>query len=130
MYPKDQIYLIFFVVFLLLFPIYFYFQHREIEEIQPLQNGTVKSVHCRSYKGRSSIFIEIKNEEHSVGISKYSCAEFKPGEKVTVLYNPTWNYYFLPGRSEINISQIKLLIFILILALIPWKRIFFKNTKF
>lgn len=126
-YYKNQLYIITLIFIGVLFSSYFYFHHKKIEQNNNFITTTILDVSCGGFKRSSLIKLIINNKDYYLEIG--NCKSKKRFDKVNVLYDETYDKYFVSGRSEKNIRQIKFLSIFLIIFLLPWKGIF-QNTKF
>lgn len=126
-YYKNQLYIIVLILTGIIFSSYFYFHHKKIEQNNNFIITTILDVNCGGYKRSSTIKIDIENKSYYIKIG--NCKSKKRFEKIKVLYDEFFDKYFISGRSEINIQQIKFLSIFLIIFLFPWKKIF-QNIKF
>lgn len=126
-YYKNQLYIIALIFIGVLFSSYFYFHHKSIEQNNNFITTTILDVNCGGFKRNSTLKVNINNKDYYIKIG--NCKSMKRFDKIKVLYDETFDKYFISGRSELNIKQIKLLLIFLVISLIPWKNIF-QNIKF
>lgn len=127
LYYKNQLYIITLIFIGVLFSSYFYFHHKKIEQNNNFITTTILDVSCGGYKRAPYIEINVQNKEYHIKV--FDCKSKKKFDKINVLYDETYDKYFVSGRSEKNIRQIKFLSIFLIIFLFPWKKIF-QNIKF
>lgn len=126
-YFKNQLFLIILILFGVIHSSYFFFHHQEIEKEKNYNLSKILNIHCRSSKQLSSVEIEIKRQKYFVKISNSTCFKYRINDTVKVLYDKTFDKYFIPGRSQLNLKQLKLLSLFLVIFIFPW-RIAFRKT--
>lgn len=109
------------------FLLIFTFITKKIEQNNNFITTTILDVSCGGYKRAPYIEINVQNKEYHIKV--FDCKSKKKFDKINVLYDETYDKYFVSGRSEKNIRQIKFLSIFLIIFLFPWKKIF-QNIKF
>lgn len=125
-YYKNQLYIIALIIIGVIFSFYFYFHHKNIEQNNNFTTTTILDVNYGGFKRNSTFKVNINDKDYYVEIG--DCKSKKTFDKVDILYDETFDKYFVSGRSKKNIKQVKFLSIFLIIYLIPWKRIF-QNIK-
>lgn len=126
-YFKNQLFLIILILFGVIHSSYFFFHHQEIEKEKNYNLSRILNIHCRSSKQLSSVKIEIKRQKYFVKISNSTCFKYRINDTLKVLYDKTFDKYFISGRSELNLKQLKILLLILLIFFLPWQFILRKT---
>ena len=109
---------------------YFYFSNKNLENENKLFRKYISNVYCSSTKGtRSEIQIVENSKTYYVSIDRSKCKSYKEGSYINLLYNKTFDYYFLPGRSNTDRLRIFILFTAFIISLLPWSKWFTFEKK-
>lgn len=128
-YFKNQFYLIVFALFGVIQSSYFFFHHKEIEKEENFTVSKILDIQCRVLKRSSSVEIEIKRQKYIVKISDNACSHYSINDTINVLYDETFDKYFIAGRSEVNVKQLKLFSLFLVILIFPWRIALRKNNN-
>ena len=120
-YFKNQFYLITFALFGVIHSSYFFFHHQEIEKEKNFTPSKILNIYCSVLKRSSSVEIEINRQKYFVKISDSACFNYRKNDTLEVLHDKTFGKYFIPGRSQLNLKQLKLLSLFLVIFIFPWR---------
>ncbi|WP_144034514.1 hypothetical protein [Sphingobacterium sp. 1.A.5] len=110
----------------IVYNIYFYRESIKMEKVAS-QNFVVEKQYCGSRKN-NSIEIRYKENLYKVRVGSKECSKYPVGAEIKLVYNDKYDYFYkqdglVTARYRLFFFSITLLVYI-----IPWKRIFKKNS--
>ena len=128
-YLSDQKARPFIIVILtigIIYNIYFYRESLKMEKVAP-QNFVVEKQYC-GYRKNNSIEIRFKENLYTVRVGSRECSKYAVGAEIKLVYNDTYDYFY--KQDGLRTAWYRLFFFpiTLLVYIIPWKRIFKKNS--
>lgn len=110
----------------IVYNIYFYRESIKMEKVVP-QNFVVEKQYCGSRKN-NSIEIRYKENLYTVRVGSRECSKYPVGAEIKLVYNDTHDYFY--KQDGLVTAWYRLFFFpiILLIYIIPWNRIFKKNS--